>query len=63
MSTVALARVVRDALQQQQQTIESGLLAGVKDKDEYWMLVGRRQGLLQALSTLDDELRRFDEQE
>jgi hypothetical protein len=61
MSVVALARVVRDELQQDLQGVERGILSGVKDKDEYWMLVGKRQGLQQALAVLDAQVQRFDQ--
>lgn len=62
MSVVALARVVRNALKEEQDSVERGILAGVKDKDEYLQLVGKRQGLLLAIGTLDAEVQRFDEQ-
>ena len=63
MSVVALARVLRTEFERMQQITETGLLNGVKDKDEYWLLVGRRQGVMQARAILDEEAQRFDAQD
>jgi len=63
MSVVALARVVRDELLEELQVLEQGILQGVQDRDQYWALVGRRQGLKQALGILDDQAKRFDQQD
>lgn len=63
MSVVALARVLRESLQETLASVESGILGGVSTWDEYRGLVGKRQGIMQALATLDEEVRRFDEQD
>ncbi len=62
MSVVALARVVRESLQESLASVEAGILGGVATWEEYKGLVGKRQGLQLALSLLDEEVRRFDEQ-
>lgn len=63
MSVVALARVVRESLQDALDSTDSGLVGGVKTWDEYQRLVGKRQGLQQALNILDAEVQRFDQQD
>lgn len=61
MSVVALARVVRDELQEDLRSVEQGILSGVATWDEYKTLTGKRQGLQQALAVLDAQVQRFDQ--
>jgi len=63
MSTVAFARIIRDELAEALQSIEAGILGGVKSMDEYRELVGKRQGLQRAIAVIDETTRRFDEQQ
>ena len=63
MSTVAFARLVREELKEALDSVEAGILGGVKSMDEYRELVGKRQGLQRAISVIDDTTRRFDEQQ
>lgn len=60
MSTIALARLVQEALMESQQSVERGILQGVQTWDEYQTAVGKRNGLLQAQAILDDIVQRFD---
>ena len=63
MSVVALHRLVRDALVDEKEMIEAGILQGVVTWEEYTRLCAKRQGLLTAIDVLDNQMRRFDEQE
>jgi len=63
MSVIAFARVAREELQQTLESVEAGILGGAKSWDEYQRLCGKRQGLQQALSILDEELSRMESQD
>jgi hypothetical protein len=63
MSVVALARVVRESVQEVLESTDRGILNGVQTWEEYQRLLGKRQGLQQALNALDDEVHRFDQQD
>jgi hypothetical protein len=63
MSVVALARVVRESLQEALDSTDRGILGGVQTWEEYQKLVGKRQGLQMAMNRLDDEVSRFDAQD
>lgn len=63
MSVVALHRLVRDALIDEKEVIEIGILQGAPTWDDYIRLCAKRQGIAQALDVLDDQMRRFDSQD
>lgn len=63
MSVVALARVVREELEDVLHSAEAGILGGVPDLNEYHRLCGKRQGLLQAISILDEQVSRMEQQD
>ena len=63
MSAVALARVVQEAIVEALVSTEVGILNGVKNWDEYQRLCGKRQGLQQAQTILEEETDRMNNQE
>ncbi len=64
MSVVAYARLVREELEESLGSVDRSLVSGnLKDFEEYRYVAGKRVGLMQALSIVDDAVRRFDEQD
>jgi len=63
MSVVAFARLVREEIEQDLQSVETGILAGIPNMEDYRQAVGKRHGLKQALGIIEDTMKRFDEQE
>lgn len=63
MSTYAFAGLARETLEEEVKLVEQGILGGTASWDEYNKLVGKRRGLLLSLDTIDDVMRRFDEQD
>lgn len=61
MSVVAFARVLREELEEDLKSVEAGILGGISDHDSYRQAVGKRHGLMQALASLDDTVKRFDQ--
>lgn len=61
--SLALTRVVHAALEEALTSTEAGLLGGVKTWDEYQRLVGKRQGIQQAIVILEDEAQRMQNQD
>lgn len=61
MSVVAFARLMREKLEEDLSSVESGILNGIADYEQYRQAVGKRHGLMQALATLDDTVKRFDQ--
>ena len=57
---VAFHRAMLDELHQERHNIEQAILHGAKDWNEYHMMIGKRQGIVTALSVLDEVIKRFD---
>jgi len=62
MSAVAMARLVREELDDSLKMVETGLIHGADSWDAYQFALGTRRGLLQAIAAVDEVTKRFDEQ-
>lgn len=61
MSAVALARVLRDEIEDAVSNLKEGVCSGnLKDFEEYRFVAGRILGLETAQAILDDIVQRFD---
>jgi len=61
MSTVAFARISRDVMEEELQSVETGMLNGVTTWEAYQYALGKRRGLMQAIAVIDETTRKFDE--
>lgn len=60
---VAFARMMRNSLEEQLDSVDRGLLGGnLKDFGEYQRLSGKRQGIVEALALVDEVTSKFDNQ-
>lgn len=62
MSVAAFVRVTVKDLKEDLDSVERGILDGVKTFDEYLSLVGKRKGLLQAIAVIDDTAAKFEQE-